>query len=213
MAKITVYNQEGKKTEEMEIIDSVFGLPKNDELLLQVYNSMFANKRRVLAHAKDRGERKGSGKKPWRQKGTGNARAGSVRSPLWRKGGVTFGPTKERNFKKKIPAKMKRKALLTALSEKVKSDSLYLLDNFEMKEKKTKNFFQMLKNLNLKGSALVALAEKEKAIERCARNIEKINVIPARNLNVFEILNSKYLILSKDSVKEIEKTYQKNRTV
>src|SRR3989339_2196997 len=118
--KIEVYNLAGKKIEDIEASDAVFGLPGNDELLHQVYVAISANQRQVLAHTKTRGERAGSGKKPWRQKGTGRARVGSVRTPVWKKGGVVFGPRKDRNFSQKINQKMKAQAIRMVLAEKLK---------------------------------------------------------------------------------------------
>ncbi len=209
MPKVSVYNLEGKKVEDLNLSEKVFGLPMNNDLLHQAYVAIASNKRQVLAHTKDRGERKGTGKKPWRQKGTGNARAGSVRSPLWRKGGITFGPTKDRNFKKDINKKMMRKAILIALSEKLKNEKLMILDKINLTEKKTKEFANGIKNLKVKGSMLVGFAEKEKDLRLYSRNIDKVQNILTGNLNVFDILNNKYLLLSKDSVKYLEDKYNK----
>ena len=132
MIKFPVHNLKGERVRELELSPSIFGLPKNDELLRQVYTVQAANRRRVIAHTKDRAERAGSGRKPWRQKGTGRARAGSVRSPIWRKGGITFGPTRNRNFKKDIPQKMKRKALLIVLSGKARDKELVVVENLKI---------------------------------------------------------------------------------
>ncbi|MFH0969005.1 MAG: 50S ribosomal protein L4 [Patescibacteria group bacterium] len=208
--KISVYNSEGKKVEDIELSPEVFGLPMNNELLHQAYIAISSNQRTVLAHTKDRGERSGSGKKPWRQKGTGNARVGSVRTPVWRKGGIVFGPTKERNFKKDINKKMMRKAILLALSEKVKSGNLVILDKLEIAAKKTKEFAKVLGNLKIKGSSLVGFSGKEKDLQVFSRNIKKVRNILASNLNVFDILNNKNLILSKDSIKYLEEKYKQN---
>jgi large subunit ribosomal protein L4 len=209
MIKVAVYNLGGMKVEDMKLSDNVFSVSKNDILLHQVYVSQFANKRTVIAHTKNRGERKGTGKKPWRQKGTGNARVGSRRTPVWRKGGVVFGPTKDRNFKKKINKKMNQKAILIALSEKMRSKNLVVVDEIKLKERKTKEFAQALTNLKIKGSALVGLAGKEKDLYLYSRNIPKVSPIPTGNLNVFDILNNKYLILSKESIKFLENKYGK----
>lgn len=209
MPTVSVHNLEGKKTGDLKLSDTVFGVPKNDSLLHQVYSSQYSNQRVVLAHTKNRGERTGSGKKPWRQKGTGNARVGSRRTPVWRKGGVVFGPTKFRNFKQKINKKMNQKALIVALSEKFKAKNLIVIDEMKLKEKKTKEFAKAMKNLKIKGSALIGLAEKEKDMYLCSRNIPKISPVPVGIISVFDILNNKYLVLSKDSVKFLEKKYGK----
>ena len=207
MPKAIVYNLSGKKIEDINLSDNVFSVPKNDALLHQVYVAQFANKRTVIAHTKNRGERKGTGKKPWKQKGTGNARVGSRRTPVWRGGGVVFGPTKDRNFKKKINKKMNQKAVRIALSEKARSRNLIIVDEMKLKEKKTKEFAKALANLKIKGSALVGLASQEKDLYLYSRNISKVNPIPTSHLNVFDILNNKYLILSKGSVKFLEEKY------
>ncbi len=208
MLKLGVYNLEGEKTSDIELSESVFGIRKNDVLLHQVYVSQAANRRQVLAHTKDRAETAGSGKKPWAQKGTGNARTGSLRNPIWRGGGTIFGPTKNRNFKKIIPLKIKRKALLTALSEKVRNEKLIVLEDMKLKTKKTKEYFQILKNLKIKGSILIGLADSEKENYLFCRNIKKVTPLPTNQLNVFDILNHKYLILSKESIGYLEKKYK-----
>lgn len=193
----------------MELSDAIFAVPANDVLLHQVYVAQSANRRQVLAHAKDRSETAGSGKKPWAQKGTGRARTGAARNPIWRGGGAIFGPTKDRNFKKIIPLKMKRKALLIALSGKAKSKNLVIINEIGLKEKKTKLFAKALNNLKIKGSTLVGLNDSEKDIYLCSRNIPKTDPILIKQLNVFDILNHKNLMLSKESVKYLESKYKK----
>lgn len=210
MLKASVYNLEGKKVEDMELSEAVFGLKKNDALLHQAYVAISLNQRQVLAHTKDRGERSGSGKKPWKQKGTGNARVGSVRTPVWRGGGIVFGPTKDRNFKKDINKKMMRKAILLALSEKVSSKEIMILDKIELAEKKTKKFAEVLKNLKIKGSSLIGFSAAEKDFRLYSRNLKKADNIMTSDLNVFDIMNHKNLILSKESVKYLESKYGKN---
>ncbi len=208
MTKISVYNLAGKKVEDINLSDAIFAVPANNTLLHQVYVAQSANRRQVLAHAKDRSETAGSGKKPWAQKGTGRARTGAARNPIWRGGGAIFGPTKGRNFKKLIPLKIKRKALLIALSGKVKSKNFMVVDEMKLKEKKTKEFAKALKNLKIKGSTLIGLADSEKDIYLCSRNIPKIDPISIKQLNIFDILNHKNLMLSKESVKFLENKYK-----
>lgn len=207
MAKIAVHNLDGKKVEDIELSDSVFGLPANDDLVHQVFVSLSANKRQVLAHTKNRGERAGSGIKPWRQKGTGRARVGSLRTPTWRGGGVAFGPTKDRNFKKKINKKMNAKAIAIVLSGKLKDKEIVILDKLELVNRKTKEMAAALKKFKLKGSALLSFGGKEKDLMRLSRNLPKVKNIATDQLNVLEMLNNKNLIMSKESVKYLEKKY------
>ena len=206
--KSVVYNFEGKKVKDIELSDNVFNVPLNADLLHEVYVSMDSNRRMVLAHTKVRGEVAGSGKKPWKQKGTGRARVGSVRNPIWRGGGIVFGPTNERNFKKKINKKVNSKAILMALSEKLRSDDLKIVDKIEAANKKTKDIISGFTALEIKGSKLINLAQGEKENYLYIRNIENTKCIPVDNLNVLDIMNHKNLILSEESVKYLEKKYK-----
>ena len=147
MPKANIYNQKGEQVGEIELSDKIFGVKANEALVHQAVTAQMANERQVLAHTKDRSEVRGGGKKPWRQKGTGRARAGSSRSPIWIGGGVTFGPTKDRNFSQKINKKMKKQATFMALSDKVKSKNLAVLEKLEIAEFKTKIFNETLSNL------------------------------------------------------------------
>ena len=207
MPKIAVYNISGKKVEDLELSSSVFGVPSNDSLLHQVYVSAAANARKVIAHTKGRGEVSGSGKKPWRQKGTGNARVGSVRTPVWRKGGVVFGPTKERNFSKSINLKMKRRALVVALSEKVRNKKLTVLRKMELVDKKTKAFASCIKNLKLEGNILFGFSDDEKELRLYSRNLSRVRNVLTRNLNVNDVLNFPNLVLSKLSIEYLENKF------
>jgi large subunit ribosomal protein L4 len=209
MIKFPVHNLKGEKVKDIELSENVFGAGANDALLHQVYVSQYANRRQVLAHTKDRAERAGSGKKPWKQKGTGRARVGSVRSPIWRKGGIVFGPTKDRNFKKDVPKKMGRKALAVALSGKARDMELFLVDNLAIKEAKTKLISEAIKNMKFKGSVLIGFSVKEKETKRASRNLPRVTNIDAKNLNVFDILNHKNLVLSEEGVKVLEEKYKK----
>lgn len=206
--KFSVHNLKGEKIKDIELSEKVFGAKRNDALLHQVFVSQYANRRQVLAHTKDRAERAGSGVKPWRQKGTGRARVGSVRSPIWRKGGIVFGPTKDRNFKKDVPKKMGRVALAVALSGKAKDKELFLLESLAMKEMKTKVMNEAIKNLKIKGSVLVGFSEKERDAKRVSRNLPKVMNIDAKNLNVYDVLNHKYLLMSEEGVKVLEEKYK-----
>jgi len=208
--KIAVYNQEGKEISQALLPKEIFEVPLNQDLVYQAAVSQAANKRRITAHTKDRSEVRGGGKKPWRQKGTGRARHGSIRSPIWRGGGVTFGPRKNTVFAKKIPKKMRRKALFMVLSVKVKDNLLIVLDDFKLEKIKTKIFAQILNNLPCKNkSCLIALSGIEKNLILSARNLPKVKTIEARNLNVLDLLSYKYLVISKESIKTIKETFTK----
>jgi len=208
--KVTVYNQEGKEVGTTLLPKEIFDIKVNPDLVHQVVVSQMANRRKVIAHAKGRTEVRGGGRKPWRQKGTGRARASSIRSPLWRGGGVTFGPTKERVFKKKINKKMRKIAFFMALSAKAKNNSLLILDKLSLPEAKTKLMTKILGKLPFKkGSCLIALPRADKIIIRVTRNIPNAQTIEARNLNALDLLSFKYLIMPKETIKVIKETFLK----
>jgi len=175
-----IYNQEGKEVGKAKLPAEVFDVPMNKDLVHQVVVAQTANARQVLAHTKDRSEARGGGTKPWRQKGTGRARHGSIRSPIWRGGGVTFGPTKERVFAKKINKKMKRKALLIVLSSKKRDKEMVLLDKLELAQSKTKQIMEIFNNLKTKikkdltKGTLIVLSTSDQKITRAIKNIPKI---------------------------------------
>ena len=208
MAKVTVYNLEGKVLEEMEVSDAVFGLPKNDDLVHQIVVATEANQRQVLADTKTRGERAGSGIKPWKQKGTGRARVGSRRTPLWKKGGVVFGPTNDRNYKKKINKKMNQKAIATVLSGKLKDKQLFVLNNLNFSEKKTKKAAEMITNLKIKGRTLFSYIETEEDNRLISRNLENVKNILTTQLNVLDMLRNRNLVMSKSSIAYLEEKYK-----
>lgn len=215
MIKYQVYNQQGEVVGEKNLNDKVFGIQLNADLLHQAVVAQMANSRQVLAHTKDRSEVAGGGKKPWRQKGTGRARVGSSRSPIWRGGGITFGPTNNRNFTKDLNKKMKQKALLMALSDKVAAKQLVIVDKWNLAEAKTKAFNQVLSALEkkvlgekVKRSWLI-VNQSEANLARSARNLEYIKVINLDNINLVDILNFKHLLVSSDIVEALEKQYVK----
>ncbi len=208
--KIDLYNQQGEVTGSINLPKEIFEVKFNADLVHQIVVSLSANKRQVSAHAKIRGEVSGGGRKPWRQKGTGRARHGSIRSPLWKGGGVTHGPRKERIFERDIPKKMRRKALFMVLSKKAKDKQIVILDKIELEKGKTKEMARSLEKLSCKNQAtLIALPNYDQKIFLASRNIRKISVEDARNLNVLDLLNYKYLLLTKDSIKTIENTFAK----
>jgi len=215
MLKLPVYNLEGEKVGETELNPKIFSEKFRPALIWQVLTSMQANRHFPWAHTKTRGEVRGGGAKPWRQKGTGRARHGSIRSPIWRGGGVTFGPRKEKNYSKKIPKKMRRKALFSALSQKLKDGEIKIVDQWQLPEIKTKRMAEILdKLLNLKKrekkkDALIVLAEKNEKVRRSSSNLLKTKTILADSLNVEDVLKYKNLLLEKRALPIIEKTFLK----
>ena len=203
-------DQEGKEKGSIVLPKEIFEVELNPALLHQVIVSSSSNRRQVIAHAKGRSEVRGGGRKPWRQKGTGRARHGSIRSPIWKGGGVTFGPTKERVFKKKINKKARRKALLMVLSAKAKEKSIVILDNFKLEKPKTKEVSELMRKI-MPGvmSASLILPKREEKIFKAGRNIKGLSILEARNINAFDLLSSKYLILTKDTIGEIKKVFLK----
>lgn len=205
--KANKYNQKGEQTGTIELPKSVFGVPWNDDLVHQVAVSQQANKRTPIAHTKDRSEVRGGGRKPWRQKGTGQARHGSRRSPIWRGGGITFGPRNEKSYNKKINKKMKVRAFFTTLSRKLKDNEIIFVDNLIFTEPKSKQAKETIVNFSKisgfdtlavkkKNSAFFALGTKDKNIEKSFKNFGNILVDEARNLDLLSILTYKYLIIS-----------------
>ena len=207
MVKVKVYNKEGKPIEEIKLEPKIFNIEVKPELVQQAVRTQLANKRVAYAHTKGRSEVKGGGRKPWRQKGTGRARHGSIRSPLWKGGGVTFGPSKNRNFSLKMNKKARRKALLMTLSEKAQNKKIVLLDKLVIPTIKTKYFIKIISKLPLKKTILVILPESDRKVIKSARNIPYVKTIRADSLNVVDILSNEYLLCSKDALAVINKTY------
>jgi large subunit ribosomal protein L4 len=198
------------ETKDMKLDPDVFGLKRNDELIHQVYLAQYSNCRQVLAHTKTRGERVGSGKKPWKQKGTGRARVGTASTPIWRKGGVVFGPRNDRNFKKKVNLKMKRAAIKMILSGKLADKELIVVEKNEIKDNKTKNAVKFVDKIaKSKQSILWVFSKGDVASKRATRNLKNVSGVMIENLSVLNMLNNKYLILSKEEVKMLEKRYGK----
>lgn len=208
--KIAVYNQEGKESGEVTLPKDIFEVAFNADLVHQVSVSLSGNKRQISAHTKNRGEVRGGGKKPWRQKGTGRARVGSSRSPIWKGGGITHGPRNDRIFETSIPKKMRRKALLMVLSQKAKNNTLVVLEDMKFDKPQTKVMAKTMSKLPCKkASTLFLTASYDKNLFLSTRNINKTDVDDARNLNVLDLLNHKYLLLTKEGIKTIEKTFVK----
>jgi len=210
MTKTDLYNLEGEKTGTVELPENIFNIEINNDVIYQVVNAQMANNRQHLAHTKNRGDVRGGGKKPWRQKGTGRARHGSTRSPLWKGGGVTFGPRNEENFSRKINKKIKQKALFMVLTSKLSDKELIVVDDLKLNEPKTKLMANALKNIfkdNKKISVLVAIPQKNNNVIIAMKNISGSETIFADSLNVLDLLSFKYLLLDKEAIKVIEKTY------
>ena len=207
--KANVYNQKGEETGTVVLSKDIFEVKINPDVIYEVAVSQASNRRKTIAHTKGRGEVRGGGKKPWRQKGTGRARHGSIRSPLWKGGGTTFGPTKNKDYKKKINEKVKRIALFMVLSAKAKDNLLTVLDEIKFEAPKTKAMEAIIKALSLKGSVLVALPKTEKNVFLATRNITGVKAIEAKNLNALDLLTFKNLIMGKEAIKTIKETFQK----
>lgn len=211
--KTAVYNQKGEEVEKIDLPKEIFDVKLNADLIRQVAVAQMSNRRTNIAHTKNRGEVSGGGKKPWPQKHMGRARHGSTRSPLWRHGGITFGPRSDRNFKKKIPIKMRRKALFMALSAKTKDEFLIILDKLELESPKTKLIAEIIADLKTKiknfkeGSILIALPGLNKNLILASRNLPNAQALQAKDLNVLDLLSFKYVITPKDSIKVIQETF------
>ncbi|HXK35674.1 MAG: 50S ribosomal protein L4 [Parcubacteria group bacterium GW2011_GWB1_48_6] len=217
--QMDVYNQTGEVVRQAELPEAVFGLPVDSQLIAEAVLAQAANSRLVLAHTKDRSEVRGGGKKPWRQKGTGRARHGSTRSPLWKGGGVTFGPTKERNWSVKINKKVRRRALLMALSSKAQTGNILLLEDLQLSTIKTSTVNKVLLTLGTKlpefkakqkktDSLLLVIPEKNNVIEKSARNLPRVEAIRAQDLNPRAVLKSKFMIMLVPALPVIEKTFK-----
>jgi large subunit ribosomal protein L4 len=211
---VKVYNTNGEIVGETELPSEIFDVKFNADLVHQVVVSQMANKRKPIAHTKTREEVSGSGRKIWPQKRMGRARHGNIRAPIFRKGGVAHGPRKERILKKRIPKKMKRKALFMVLSQKARDNEIVLLDDLKLEKPKTKSMVKILENLkskikNFKGSALIAIPKHEKNLILAARNIENVRIVEARNLNCLDLLSFKFLLMPKDSIDKIKETLLK----
>lgn len=212
--QVDIYNLKNEIVGKTELPDKIFGEKWRPALVAQVLRAQLANKRRPWAHAKTRAEVRGGGKKPWRQKGTGRARHGSIRSPLWVGGGKSHGPSKERDYSQKINKKMKKAALFSVLSKKLKKKKLIVFDNFQIEAPKTKILAKTLKDvlsINRKRKnydALLVVEKENKIIFRAASNLPKTKAEHPNSLNIYDVLNYKNVLLSKEAAKEIAEHYK-----
>lgn len=208
MPKVKVYNTEGKETGEIELPKRIFDLKINDNLVHQAAVAQSANSREAYAHTKNRGEVRGGGKKPWKQKGLGKARHGSIRSPIWKGGGIVFGPTPDRNFSKKINKKMRMRALFMVLSGKLRDNEIVVVEDLKLEKPSTKKMQNILNALPLEGRVVISMDKKNENVITSAKNIPNLSFVASNSLNVVDLLSHKTLLLNKAAIKDIEKTYK-----
>ena len=206
MPKIDVYDIQGKKVSTVELKDEIFGIEPNEAVVHSVLVNFLANQRQGTQSTKTRSEVSGGGRKPWRQKGTGRARQGSIRAPQWIKGGIALGP-KPRSYKYSVNKKEKRLAIKSCLSSKVLEKELVVVDNLSLKEIKTKEMVNTLNNLKVEGKTLILLPERNENVQKSARNIEGVKTTLVNTINVYDLLKYKNLVVTLDTVKKLEEVY------
>lgn len=206
MPKIDVYNMEGKKVSDVELNDNVFGIEPNEAIVHSVLVNYLANQRQGTQSTKTRSEVSGGGRKPWRQKGTGRARQGSIRAPQWVKGGIALGP-RPRSYKYTVNKKERRLAIRSVLSSKVLENNLVILDKAEMKEIKTQAMVKTLANLKVEGKTLILLPERNENVQKSARNIKNVKTTLVNTINVYDLLKYNKLVVTLDAVKKLEEVY------
>ena len=206
MPKVDVYDIAGKKVDTVELKDEVFGIEPNEAVVHSVLVNYLANQRQGTQSTKTRAEVRGGGRKPWRQKGTGRARQGSIRAPQWIKGGIALGP-KPRSYKYTVNKKEKRLAIKSVLSSKVLEKELTVVNEIKLKEIKTKEMQKALNNLKVEGKTLILLPEKNETVQKSARNIEGVKTTLVNTINVYDLLKYKNLVVTLDTVKKLEEVY------
>ena len=206
MPKIDVYDIQGKKVSTVDLKDEIFGIEPNEAVVHSVLVNFLANQRQGTQSTKTRAEVSGGGRKPWRQKGTGRARQGSIRAPQWIKGGIALGP-KPRSYKYTVNKKEKRLAIKSCLSSKVLENELVVVDNLPLKEIKTKEMVKALESLKVEGKTLILLPEKNETVQKSARNIEGVKTTLVNTINVYDLLKYKNLVITLDTVKKLEEVY------
>ena len=206
MPKVDVYDIKGKKVSDVELAEAIFGIEPNEAIVHSVLVNYLANQRQGTQSTKTRSEVSGGGRKPWRQKGTGRARQGSIRAPQWVKGGIALGP-KPRSYKYTVNKKERRLAIKSLLSSKVLEKELTVVDKLELAEIKTKTMVKALADLKVEGKTLIVLPENNKNVLMSARNIEGVKTILLNNINVFDLLKYNNLVLPLETVKKIEEVY------
>ena len=206
MPSIDVYNVEGKKVKSVDLKEEVFGIEPNEAVVHSVLVNFLANQRQGTQNTKTRAEVRGGGRKPWRQKGTGRARQGSIRAPQWIKGGIALGP-KPRSYKYTVNKKERRLAIKSLLSSKVLENELTVVDTFAFDTIKTKQMVNALTNLKVEGKTLILLADKNENVQKSARNIEGVKTTLVNTINVYDLLKYKNLVITLDTVKKLEEVY------
>ena len=206
MAKVSVYNMKGDEVGNIELNDEIFGADVNEHLIYMAVKQQLANRRQGTQKAKTRSEVSGGGRKPWRQKGTGHARQGSTRSPQWTGGGVVFAPV-PRDYSFKMNKKEKRVALKGALTDKVQKGSIIVLDELKMEEKKTKVFAEVMKNIKAEGKSYVVIGDNDQNVILSARNLPGVKTSVSDLINVYDIMNAKTLVVTKEAVAKIEEVF------
>lgn len=210
MLKTKIYNLEAKEKGELELNEKVFGVKINAPVVQQVVEAHLANRRKTIAHTKQIGEVRGGGKKPWKQKGTGRARQGSIRSPQWKGGSVTFGPTKDRNFAKKVNQKMKQKALFMIISDKFNEKKLTVLEDLNLTSRKTKDLISSISKFNLNDKKiLIGIDKTNENMIKASKNLVNIKIMPVASFNVYSLLKFDNLFLTKKAVEKISKHFNK----
>ncbi len=207
--KLDLYQQSGEKKGTVNANDSMFAAPVNDELMRLAVIRQLSNGRQATAHTKLRGEVRGGGKKPWRQKGTGRARFGSSRNPIWRGGGIAFGPRNTRNFEKQMPKKARRSALFSGLSQKASEKAIFALDKFELDAPKTKLFTAFLEKLPVERSLLIVIAEKDVNFEKSVSNLPNVKVILVDYLNLHDLFKYEKVMFMESALKKAEELFLK----
>lgn len=206
MPKVDVLSIDGKKVKELELNENVFGIEPNENVVHSVVVNYLANQRQGTQNTKTRAEVSGGGRKPWRQKGTGRARQGSIRAPQWIKGGIALGP-KSRSYTYKVNKKEKRLAIKSILSSKVSSNELVVVDKLQLKEIKTAEIVKIFANLKVEGKALVLLPENNENVQKSVRNIEGAKSLTVNTINAYDLLKCNKLVVTEDTVKKLEEVY------
>jgi len=200
--KVALFNQDGTEAGDVELNESVFGIEPNNHVIHEAVVMQRAAKRQGTHAVKNRSAVRGGGRKPWRQKGTGRARQGSIRSPQWVGGGIVFGPTTERNYKYKLPKKVRKLALKSALSSKVQNEEVIVLNDLQFEIPKTKDVIAVLNALNVDDKVLIITSDKNENVLRSANNLQSVKVITVNDINVLDIVAHDKLILTKDAAKK-----------
>ncbi|NLC03056.1 MAG: 50S ribosomal protein L4 [Tissierellia bacterium] len=206
MPRVNVYNMQGEVVEQIELDENVFGIEINEHVVYEVVKNQLANKRQGTQSTKTRAEVRGGGRKPWKQKGTGRARAGSTNSPIFVGGGVAFGP-KPRDYSYKVPKKVKRLALKSVLTSKVQENEIIVIDHLDFNSPKTKDMVNLLARLNADKKALIVMDEKNINVIKSSKNIPHVETALVNTINVYDILKYNSFIITKDAVRKVEEVY------